>query len=183
MPSRSDGWGGLFKAAKPPYRCPRSVPIKRSALRADSEQTTPAARVASPPNSGGEFLKQHPQHSVVSWLKPTSTSQTLCAKPARRSPKERMESAAAPRLCSDALPDMKLIPLPARQITYKGVIYEQMSNLDGILRNRTGGLRHLPRAGGGPGFASRFQVARRGKASGISVESRCFGDGDIHMDC
>ena len=29
MPSRSEGWGGLFKARaeRDPYRCPRSAPI------------------------------------------------------------------------------------------------------------------------------------------------------------
>jgi len=26
MPSHSEGWGGLFKVAKPPYWCSRSAP-------------------------------------------------------------------------------------------------------------------------------------------------------------
>ena len=49
MPSRSEGWGGLFKDEQ--YRLIRSAPraFIRCALRAVFEQTTPSAPSPQPP--------------------------------------------------------------------------------------------------------------------------------------
>src|SRR5215831_13834203 len=68
MPSRSEGWGGLFKDEQ--YRLIRSASRMsvRNALRADFEQTAPPSlREGTPPDSGGEWgLFQTPvgQHAL-----------------------------------------------------------------------------------------------------------------------
>ena len=58
MPSRSEGWGGLFKDDQYRLIKVRFANIARSALRTGFEQTAPPSlREGTPPNLGGEYVE------------------------------------------------------------------------------------------------------------------------------
>src|SRR6476660_9208205 len=62
MPSRSEGWGGLLKAAQHPFRYSRSAPNEITSaarksirsLRVFEQTAPPSLREGTPPNLGGD---------------------------------------------------------------------------------------------------------------------------------
>ena len=98
MPSRSEGWGGLFKDEQ--YRLIRSASRKSiRSLRVFEQTAPPSLREGTPPNSGGDwstvytkpglhrihyiqtFTRRHSAPFILSWWNPRLQSIDHCRFP------------------------------------------------------------------------------------------------------